>query len=207
VGDQDHRLAHPAIQLQQEAQHLAAGLEVERAGGLVTEKEPGVRGDGAGDCHALLLAAAELRGEVVGALRQPNQPQRLARVHRLAGHRRGHLHVLERREARHQVEELEDEPNVVPPIEREFPRRGPRQVATIVEDRARSGAIHPPEDIQQGRLARTARPGHDEKLAVEDVYGRRAQGVDVHLPHLVNLADLPRRENRFAHGYSFQAAF
>ena len=52
---------------------------VERAGRLVAEQHVGPLGDGARDRHALLLAAGELRREVVAAARQPDQRRALVR--------------------------------------------------------------------------------------------------------------------------------
>ena len=51
-------------------EHQLAGLVVERAGGLVAQQHVGALGDGARDGDALLLAAGELRGEVVEPLAQ-----------------------------------------------------------------------------------------------------------------------------------------
>jgi hypothetical protein len=58
---------------------------VEGAGGLVAEEHVGPLGDGAGDGHALLLAAGELRGEVVGGAAEPHEGEGLVGVHRVAG--------------------------------------------------------------------------------------------------------------------------
>jgi hypothetical protein len=58
-------------------QHHLAGLVVECAGGLVAQQHIGALDDGAGNRHALLLAARQLRREVVLAARQPHQANRL----------------------------------------------------------------------------------------------------------------------------------
>ena len=54
-------------------EHQHAGLAVERAGRLVAEQQVGALGDRARDRHALLLAARELRREVVQALAEPDE--------------------------------------------------------------------------------------------------------------------------------------
>ena len=68
VRDDEHRDAVAATRVLQQLQYLLAGLVVERAGGLVAQQQLGVLGDGAGDGHALLLAARKLRREVRHAL-------------------------------------------------------------------------------------------------------------------------------------------
>jgi hypothetical protein len=56
---------------------------VERAGGLVAEQHVRALGDGARDGDALLLAAGELRREVVQPLAEADQRQRLLGAHRV----------------------------------------------------------------------------------------------------------------------------
>ena len=57
--------------------------DVERAGRLVAQQHVGPLGDGARDRHALLLAARELRREMVEPLIEADQAQRLLRRHRI----------------------------------------------------------------------------------------------------------------------------
>ena len=61
-----------------EVQHALDQLGVERAGGLVEEHDLGLHGERAGDRDALLLAAREVAGPVVGALGEPDLGEPLA---------------------------------------------------------------------------------------------------------------------------------
>ena len=102
-------------------------------------------GDRARDRDALLLAARELRGEVVEALAEPDQAQRVLGRHRRSrdlGHQR---HVLARGEARDQVVELEHEAHVQAPVAGE-----PGLVA-----RGQLAAVEP--DVAGGRRCRARR--------------------------------------------------
>ena len=99
---------------------LVRAGRVEVAGGFVAEDDLGPVHQGSGDGHPLLLASGKLGGTMPlpvgeshlseGALRRfagfaPPLARVLSRQH----------DVLERREARHQVEGLEDEPDLAPP--------------------------------------------------------------------------------------------
>src|SRR5690606_26410380 len=89
-----------------------AGHRIEIAGWLVGQQNRRVVGQRARDGDALLLAAGELRGIVVGALRQAHLLEQRAGSRRGladAGDLHGYEHVLERRQRRQQMEELEDE--------------------------------------------------------------------------------------------------
>jgi hypothetical protein len=77
-----------------------AGGGVEVSGGLVGQEHVGVHGQGAGDGHALHLAARQLGGPVLAPVRQPHPVQQLlhpllalALSHLAEEH--GHLDVLE----------------------------------------------------------------------------------------------------------------
>ena len=70
----DARLAH---QLQELLEHALGGRRIEIAGRLVGEQHFGPVGDGAGNRHALLLAAGELRRAVIPALAEAERLEQL----------------------------------------------------------------------------------------------------------------------------------
>ena len=108
--------------------------EVERAGRLVAQQHVRALGDGARDRDALLLAAGELRREVVEALAQPDQRERLLGRHRIVRDVGDQRDVLARGQAGDEVVELEHEPDVVPPVLRELFLVGVGEVAASEED-------------------------------------------------------------------------
>ena len=90
VGDQ-HDRAPGAVELLQQGDDGVAVAAVEVAGRLVGEHDRRLADEGAGDGHALALAAGQRAGPVAGPGRQPDRVQRLAGRGRPAagGGRRG----------------------------------------------------------------------------------------------------------------------
>ena len=115
VGDDDQRDAALAVELEEQLMHVVAGGRVEVAGRLVGEHGARRQHDGARDGDALLLAARQLAGLVLEAVRRGRPASSTARAARaassqaLARDQRRHHDVLERGEVRQQVMELEDE--------------------------------------------------------------------------------------------------
>ena len=72
VCDDDDGDAKLFVDVADQLEDLARRLGVERARGLVAEQNFGVRGEGAGDGHALLLSAGELRGIGLGLILEPH---------------------------------------------------------------------------------------------------------------------------------------
>ena len=75
MGDEHQRGLAAPLQAEQQVDHLLAGLAVEIAGRLVGEDDLRARAQRAGDGDALLLAAGELRREMIGAMRQADLGQ------------------------------------------------------------------------------------------------------------------------------------
>src|SRR5207247_2317005 len=119
---------------------------------------------------ALLLAARELRREMVAAIRDADLGQEIERP--LSGRRprapdvaRGQQHVFQRRERRQPEARLEQEADVA------APRPAPRGAAerghavVLVPHVATVAVLEQPEDVQQRALARARRAGDDDDLA------------------------------------------
>ena len=79
VCDDDDGDAKLFVDVADQLEDLARRLGVERARGLVAEQNFGVRGEGAGDGHALLLSAGELRGIGLGLILEPHDVEELQR--------------------------------------------------------------------------------------------------------------------------------
>jgi hypothetical protein len=75
VGDEYQRGALRAVEFQHQFDDLAAGGGVEVAGRLICKQYLRLDDKSAGDRHALLLAAGEVLGQVIHALRQSHAPQ------------------------------------------------------------------------------------------------------------------------------------
>ena len=87
VRDDDDTGAALVGDLCKEFHDLPATLAVERGGGFIGEDEAGLIGQGAGDGDALLFAAGERFGEIVGARADAEVVEQLLRALavRLAG--------------------------------------------------------------------------------------------------------------------------
>ena len=91
---------------------------VQVAGRLVGENDRRGVGQGAGDGHALLLAAGKLRAEAMDLVAQADRGEKFmrARAHRgfveAAELAHGHHHVFQRGELLHQKMKLKDEADV-----------------------------------------------------------------------------------------------
>ncbi|MCK7518223.1 MAG: hypothetical protein MZV64_11125 [Ignavibacteriales bacterium] len=159
---------------------LEGQLGVEVARRLVGQDDLGVVDDGPGDGHALLLAVGQAAGELPHLLvevdlleRGEDAPADLLApdAHDLERHG----DVLEDRPVEHQAEVLEDDAH-----------RAPQGVDAVVGDLEDVDAVDQdlalgrqglPEDrLEQGRLARAARPGDEVEVAVVDLEGDVGEG-------------------------------
>ena len=168
----DRRLAR-AIDLEQQLDDLAAGLAVEVAGRLVGEEERRIVGERARDGDALLLAARELRRIVMArdrrARRRPAAHRRARAASLHAGNLHRHQHVLERRQRREQMKELEHEadPLAAQPRERVLVER--RDVDAVERRRGPSDGESSPASspssvdlpLPDGPVIATTRPRRD----------------------------------------------
>ena len=98
----------------EQPEHVQGRGAVEVAGRLVGEHDERLVAERAGDRDPLTLAARERRGQMLGAVGEPDLLQQLRgpasrRARRAPGQQRGQLDVLHRGELVHQVEGLEDE--------------------------------------------------------------------------------------------------
>ena len=118
VGDQDDGLA-AAVQPGQELDDLVAAVRVEGPGRLVGQQQGGLVGQGPGDGQPLALPTGERAGHGLGLVPHPEEVEEvtgpaLGRLALEAGDDGRQGHVLQRRHALQQVEELEHDADVAP---------------------------------------------------------------------------------------------
>ena len=157
-----------AIDVEQQVDDVVAGAAVEIAGRLVGEQDRRIVGERAGDRHALLLAARQLRRIVMAAVRSPTSASSAsARAPgiRRAGNLHRHQHVLAGRQRRQQVEELEDEAD---PLAAQ-PRQRVLAIAVMstpsISDAPGRRRVEPGDQPEQRRLAAAGRPGDRDDTA------------------------------------------
>src|SRR6185312_1734044 len=182
VSDEHERRAVGG-QVVQERHHLGAGLGVQVARRLVGEHDDRPLGQGAGDGHALALAARELAGTVIETVAEPDALKRGARrLAPVAAPRAGVEHargdVVDRGHPLLEVKALEHESDLVSAQTGKPPIRGGAHVDARDPDLAAARPLQGPEDGEQRGLAR-ARRAHDRHLvAVADVHAHSAQRSD-----------------------------
>ena len=157
MRDQDQRGAEVAVHLEQQVDDALAGGVIEAAGGFVGKQQPGRGSEGAGQCHALLLAARQRARIVPGPLGQPHAGQQLAgdaMGFRVGGQLQGQHDVFQGRHGRQQLEGLEDEAHLLcPPVGALLfvPREQRLAVHLHI---ATGGQVQPRQQAQQRGLAR-----------------------------------------------------
>src|SRR3954469_2763320 len=209
VGDQDHGVARP-VELVEELHDLLGSGRVEVAGGLVGEQDGRLVDQGAGDGHALALAARQLVGLVGHARAEAHLLQGPARPllplgAREAGVDQRQLDVVQGVGAGEQVEGLEDEADLLV--------ADPGQLGVVelldggaVEDVAPGrGGVETADEVHQRRLA-AARGAHDgHVLPPLDRQIDAVQGVDLLGPHVVDLVDVAQLDQHH-HFFSVSCA-
>src|SRR5450756_1811254 len=176
VCDEEHGNPAFLVQRLEHVHDLDGGPGVEVAGRLIGEEDRRVVDQGARDSDALLLAARQLVGEVVSALLESHQLERLhgppfpiRPLRRGAVIEKGQFDVLERRCSGEEVEPLEHEADLVVSDPGQIVFRQARHILAVEEVLSRRRPIETPENVHEGRLARARRPGDSEELARLDI--------------------------------------
>ena len=143
------------------------------------------------DGHALLLAAGELRREILHPLAQAHLLEHLLRRQRLLADLRRQLDVLERRQVLHEVVKLEHKAHHAAAVERELALAVLLHMRAVHDHLAAGGAVHAAQDVQKRRLARAGRADDHAQLALFHLEGHAAERVDHDLAHVVLLFDVP----------------
>ena len=170
VGDEDHGLAHVAVQPDDLVLHVAADQRVEGGERLVEEDQRGVRGQRPPEADALLHAAGQLVGERLLVARQPDEVDDLLRPGEpLAAGLPAHLEpegdVVDHPAVRQQPEVLEHHGDVAPPQVAEPGGRHGRHVVALDAHRARRRLDEAGQAAHQGRLAGPGQAHDHEHLA------------------------------------------
>jgi hypothetical protein len=173
----------PRLQVEQPIEHplTALGIEVPRR--LVGQQEWRLQDQCAAQRRALALAAGELAREVVEAVGEADFVQQTPRVGfelggRAAGDAPGEHDVLERREVRQELVELEDEADGAVAEGGEAGAGEGGHVLAADQDAARVRFVEGAEDVEQRRLAGTRRSDDRHQLAGLDDEVDAAQHVD-----------------------------
>ncbi len=195
-----------AIELLQQAQDLFGVVAVEIAGGFVADQEGRVGDDRAGDRHALLLAAGQLAGAVVGAIGQAHQGQcdfgiALALGGIEVGKQQRQFDILLRVEHRHQVVELEHEADMVAAPGRQLAAAEAVDALALDLDLAAGGAVETADEVEQGGLAGTGGTHEGNEVAALDLQVDAVQDLHLLRAALIGLDDVAQGDEG-RHGVS-----
>jgi len=168
VGHQDGGHTELALDGLQAAAQVHADLGIQGAQRLIEQQHVGLQGQGAGKCHALLLAAGKLARHAVAQAHQPDEFEQFVAFAAASAARHfldlqaeldvlRHGHILEQRVV------LEDEADIA--------RLGGQvgHVAFVQEDLALVGVRQAGDDVEHGGLAAAAGAEQHEELAVLDL--------------------------------------
>ena len=161
VRDEHDRRPRFAVERLEQLDDARAGVAVEIAGRLVGEEDARRVGERARDGDALLLAAGELRREVIEPVAEPDAREQLARARAgaaVAAQLERHLHVLERGERRDQLKALEDESNFLAAQPRALVLVHRGEVGVVEQHLAARRRVESGEQAEERRLAAARRP-------------------------------------------------
>ena len=170
-------------------------MPVQVAGRFVADQKSRVRDNGAGNRHALLLAAGEFIGPVRTAIGQADQLQcdlgiALALRAVEPGQQQRQLDVLLRGQGGHEVVELEHETDVLAAPVRELAVAEAVDALAFYLDLATAGRVQPPDQVEQGGLAGARGPHQGDEIATRYFQVQTMQHGDLLGAALVGLAEV-----------------
>ncbi|GAB1362791.1 hypothetical protein MASR1M32_20270 [Rhodobacter sp.] len=170
MGDEDHRLAQPAVQLHQLLPHLAAQLGIKIGQRLVHQEDVRLAHHGAAQRDPLALPARQRAGSPVKIGTKAKDRRRLGDAlvllgDRGAAHLHAKAHVLAHRHMRVKRVALEHHRDIA------VAWRQIGHVARPDPDPARADLLKPRDHPQRGRLAAARRPQKHHELPFRDGQG------------------------------------
>jgi hypothetical protein len=174
------------MQIPYERQDLVAGAGVEVPGRLVGQQHRWIDRERTRDGDALTLTARELVGQVLQAMGELHERQELAGAlvdfqPRPAAQVQRKTDVFQAGERRQEVEELEDEPDLVPSDAGQVVVRELGQRPSLDAHGAAGGSIEPANQVEERRLARPRRPDDRDHFAGLDRQRHVVEGDDAPL--------------------------
>ena len=200
------------VQVPEQLHHGVAVRGVEVARRLVRQEDARPTRQGSGHRDALLLATAQLAGQVAGPMAHPDLLQALRRP--LPPFSRRHpaiderqLDVLEDGEISDEVEALEDETDLAVPDPRPLRQLEARSRPGVEDVRPRGGRVEESQDGQERRLPAPRGPADGDELALADLEVDVGKGVGLDLVRREDLLEPFELDERLRHGSSFRAQF
>jgi hypothetical protein len=170
VSDDGHCAIMIVRELAHEFKHGAAGVRIERSGGLIGKQDFWVSRKGAGQCHTLLLPSAEIRGKGGGFVVEVDllkQTERLGASARTpdALEFQCDFDVFYGCKRRKEIESLEDEPDVIEPNKGQFALAEACDLPAGDLQAPGGGAENASHDGEKGGFAAAGWPHQEKQLA------------------------------------------
>ena len=172
VSNHDDGLTELLIELAKHAEDVFRGRGIEVTGGLVGKKDLGLGDDGAGDGHALLLAAGELRRLVLQAFLQAEETDyhvETVRVKAVPVDVLGESDIVAGVEGGEEIVFLEDKTDFVAAQEGSRRVAHGGEIVAVEQDAASGGLSEAADDVEHGGLAATRRPHDGDEAAGWDL--------------------------------------
>jgi len=184
MRDHDNRETQTAVDFGQQIEHLARGLWVERAGGLIAQQHLGAIGERARNADALLLPARKLRRIFIALVSQTHQCQQFInarfdlRISQFTGDAQRHGHVLRDRARTQKIEMLKDHADALTQGAQAFVAER-RDFFAIDPNLATANFFEPVNHAHQGRFARARMADNAVNFASADFEADIAQGRNI----------------------------
>ncbi len=171
VRDDEEGLLEGVSEDEEEVMELAGVLGVEVAGGLVGEDQLGVVHQRPGHGNALLLPSRQLRGLVPYPIRKFQKIKKFlcslkGFLPALPGDKRGHRHILQRRELGQQMVELIDETDMPVAELRQLVVGQTVEIHAVNDHLSPIRLVQRADDVQQRRFAGPGRTDNRHDFAV-----------------------------------------
>src|SRR5579862_4225064 len=190
VGDHDDGLTEIFVQLPENFKNGVGTTSIEIAGGLISKDDFRLVDEGAGDGHALLLAAGEFRGLVIeasGDAEELGEDVEAVRIEAVTVNVLSERDVVAGSERRQKIEFLEDEADFVAAKVGAGGVAEGGKVVPIEHDTASGGAGEGAHDVEHGRFA-ASRGAHDrEKIAGHNVDADTTKSGNFELTRAIDL--------------------
>jgi hypothetical protein len=166
------------VQIEEHLAHCRSGVPIQIAGGLIGKYEGGALDEGAGDGHALALAAGQFRGPVIKPPGQPNPSEKLPGPNLVLGtvvrsNQSRDQNVFQYRALRQEVVVLKNEADMTVAEIRQGRLGKLKWVSTVKADSAGSGSVQRAQNVEESTLARPRR--------THDCQGFAASKLETHI--------------------------
>ena len=200
VGHHHDGLA-PVIQHLKQSQNIVSGCPVQISGRFIAEQKPRIRDQGAGNRHALLLAARELRRFVFRPAAETDDFENgfyaLTPIRFGQGRKQQRkFHIPRRGQRGHQIVELKDKTDIARTPGCELSGRHPVDPRVLDKDFAPIRTVQTADKIEKRGLSRSRWAHQGQKISRSNREIQVMQDFDLLAPAPVSLNDVSQTDIR-----------